>query len=379
MLTNIQQASRAIQDSQEILVVTKGDLRGDAIASVVGLYMILDKLGKRVTVISGEKPMNTLQFLPHIDQISQTLPSAKDFIISLDISKTKVDQLSYKVEGDKLNVVITPKDGGGYRPEDISTASGQPKYDLIITVNTSDLEHLENLYSDNAELFLQTPIVNLDHNPSNEGYGKINVVDINAASTTQVIYKIAKEFSKENQIIDKEVATALLTGLIAETESFQTFSTTPEVLKAASELIELGAEQQVIIRYLFKTKTLSTLNLWGRVLARLRQNADDKLVWSMLSEEDFKKSEASHKDIEGVMQELLSTMPGAEVLLVLYEKDHKIHGKIHAPHNIDAVKIASLFENSKGHFDMADFSVSEKSLSEAEQRVTKKVREQLKK
>jgi len=378
MLSNIQQAGRVIRGSQEILIVTHGDLKGDAMASAMSLYSILKKLGKRASVVSRTSAPNNLQFLPHIDTVTQSLPKANDFVISLNLSKAKVDQLSYKVEGNKLNILITPKDDGKFNEKDLESHVGKSNYDLIVTINTNDLEHLGSIYANNAELFYGTPILNIDHDPANEAYGKINVVDIKAAATSQIVYAIAKDIETTNKgTIDEDLATSLLAGIIAETESFQTYSTTPEVFKTASELYDKGADQQTIIRYLYKTKSLASLNLWGRVLARLKQSSDQKLVWSMLSQDDFQKSEASHLDIEGVMKELLSAMPGAEILLVLYERDKKVYGKIHAPHNIDAIKVAGVFQNATGHFDNADFTTEYKTLNEAEYPVTDKLRKSL--
>ncbi|MFC1640657.1 bifunctional oligoribonuclease/PAP phosphatase NrnA [Patescibacteria group bacterium] len=378
MLSNVEQATRAIKEASEILIITSGDLKGDSTSSVLALYSALDKIGRKVSVVNIGKIPSNLQFLPSIEKVTRTLPNVNDFIISLDLSKALVDQLSYKVEGSKLNVMITPKGDGAFSKEDLSTNTGQPKYDLIITVGTSDLEHLGKLHEDNVELFFNTPILNIDHNPSNESYGKINIVDINASSTSQIVYDIIAELEKTNSdVIDEGVATALLTGIIAETESFQTHSTTPEVFKISSELYEKGANQQEIIRYLYKTKSLSVLNLWGRVLARLRQNEDSKIVWSLLSEDDFEKSKASHEDIESVMKELLATVPGAEILLVLYKKDKKVHGKVHAPHNIDASEVAELFDKNSGHFDLADFKTEYADLNDAEQDVTNKVKKHL--
>lgn len=382
MLLPLEQATRAFRESQSILLVTGGDTHGDAVATLIALSLTGAKLGKQMTALSLTGVPHRLSFLSHAKDVVKTLPKQNDFLISLNMAQATVEQLSYKVEKGSLEILITPKDNGIFSEKDVTAKMLQNSYDLIVTVNVHDLDQLGALYSDNTELFFNTPIINLDHHASNEGFGKINLVDIQAAATAQIAYKMIQGLEKQQVngaiLLDKEIATALLTGLTAETESFQTYSTTPEVFGIASILCDAGANQQEIIRYLFKTKSLAALNLWGRVLARLKQNNDKRLVWSLLSNEDFVKSRASYSDIEGAMQELLATVPGSEVLFVLYEKDNSIQGKIHTPKNINALEIASQFENARGHFEMADFSVPSKTLAEAEQLVLTRLQNYLK-
>lgn len=377
MLSPLEQSLRAITEAKDILVITPGDGKGDSIASISALYAMLLKLQKNVTAVAVQGIPSNLRFLPRTSEIHTQLHHAHDFIISLDISRTPVDQLSYKVEGNRLNINITPKNRGKFEEKDVAVRSGKPKFDLIITINTPDLESLGSFFEDNTEIFYESTVLNIDHQAANEAYGKINAVDLQAAATTELIYELAKKLSSDSkQLLDEPIATALLTGIIAETESFQTYATTPRVLKIASELYEMGAKQQEIIRFLFKTKSLSALNLWGRVLARLKQNAEAKLTWSILSEEDFRKSGADKSDIDSVLKELLSTVPGTEVVLVIYEETGKFFGKIHAPHNVDAMKIAAHFEKPEGNSEMAHFAIGAGNLTEAETKVIDEIKKE---
>ena len=382
MLTPLDQAVRAFREANSVLLITGGDTHGDAVASMIALLLTGTKLNKQVTAVSTTSVPSQLEFLPRSKDVTKNLPKSNDFLISLDIAKTAVEQLSYKVEGKALEILITPKGDRSFEQKDVTTRVLKNSFDVIITLNVHDLDQLGKLYSENTDLFFNTPIVNFDHHASNEGYGKINIVDIQAAATAQIVYRFIEALEKDQvngaTFLDAEIATALLTGITAETESFQTYATTPEVFGIASKLCNAGANQQEIIRYLFKTKSLSALNLWGRVLARLKQSDDKKIVWSLLSNDDFVKSRANYKDIEGAMQELLATIPGSEILFVLYEKDRSVFGKIHTPKNINALELASQFENAHGHFEMADFSLNGKSLTEAEQYVLEHIQPVLK-
>ncbi len=135
-------------------------------------------LSNRSEQVSADKIFN---FLPGFSDIKSTLDNVRKFIVSLDISNAKVDQIKYTLEKNKLNFIVSPKEGF-FTDNDISTHTSGFKYDLIITVDAMDLESLGKTYDNNVEFFYKTPIINIDHHASNEDFGQINIIDLNAVS-----------------------------------------------------------------------------------------------------------------------------------------------------------------------------------------------------
>jgi nanoRNase/pAp phosphatase (c-di-AMP/oligoRNAs hydrolase) len=107
----------------------------------------------------------------------------------------------------------------------------------------------------------------------------------------------------------------LLTGIIAETNSFQHVRTTPQTFLKASQLVSLGAKQQEIISNLYKTKSLGLLKLWGRVLARLKQDTNIALVYSVINQNDLEKSESSEEDVDGIIKEMVAQLGFAKIFM----------------------------------------------------------------
>jgi phosphoesterase RecJ-like protein len=165
------------------------------------------------------------------------------------------------------------------------------------------------------ELFYETPIINIDHLPSNENFGQINLVETPATSSCEVIYDVVSTLFP-NQL-NEDIATMLLCGIIEKTDCFKRTSVTPKSLSIASKLIDAGARREEIITNLYQTKTISMLRLWGRSLARLKNEGG--VYWSLLNGDDFAKAQASAKELPLVMADLVSYIPNADVVILIAE------------------------------------------------------------
>ncbi len=317
MLTQEQQIFEQIKKASNILITFKKTDGGDAVSSALALFLFLKKLDKNAEIVAEQFESSQLySFLPAFDRIDNRLENAKKFIISLDTSLTKVSQVKYKKEEDQLNFIITPHDGN-FSAEDVKARSGGFKYDLIIVVATSELESLGKIYEQDSDFFYQVPIINIDHSSSNEEFGQINYIKLTAVSTTEILFSLFEGYSRE--LIDENIATCLLTGLVAKTKSFKTANITPQTLLIASQLISMGARREEIVNQLYRSRSLSVLKLWGRVLAKLAGSSDNKIVWSTLNAVDFAKTGSSENDISDVIDELILNIPQARVILIFYE------------------------------------------------------------
>jgi len=366
-----------IKRSNRILVLPSAPIDGDSIGSALSLYIILKKLGKEVMVASSETLPDLLGFLPKTNVINPSLLSSKDFIISLDTRKVKISEIKSDVEENRVNIIITPKDGR-FSENDISFNEGQEQYDLIITVDTADLKQLRKIYEDNMEMFHEIPVINIDHHISNEHYGKINYVDIMSAATTELLLPLFEKMEEafEIELVDEDVATLLLTGIITDTGSFQNSNTTPKAFAHSAQLIAYGARQQEIIQHIYKTKQLSQLKLWGRVLSKIQTDEKYKIVWSSVSQQDFRDTESTEDQTGDIIDELMTNAPGAEIVLLLKEKSNgTISGSIRTTSpEIDASNIAEMFGGG-GHSRAAGFVIKDGDFRKHEDEIMTKIRD----
>ncbi len=373
-LTEIEQITGVIKKSHHILITFPKDFSVDAVASALAFSLILRKLDKLVDVVGADfvLPKN-LEFLPQAKSITAQIANIQKFVISIDTANDKIDEFSYNLEGDKLKIYITPK-AGVFTKENVTAENSDYKYDLIITLDAPDLDSLGNIYQNFTEFFYDTTIINIDHKAENEHFGQINLTNPNAVATSEILFRLINSIDKN--LLDTEIATCLLTGLISKTRSFKTPNVTPKTLEIASVLLAAEADRETIIKNLYRSRSLATLNLWGRVLARLKSDNGNKLIWSLLTEHDFVEAGADQKDLPDVIEELISFMPGVEVVVLIYQLSGKNCVLVNTLKNHNALYLTSAFK-AEGSKELAQFCLTEKTLLEAEKEVIGQIKEKL--
>jgi nanoRNase/pAp phosphatase (c-di-AMP/oligoRNAs hydrolase) len=217
-----------------------------------------------------------------------------------------------------------------------------------------------------------TPVVNIDHHPGNEHFGQINLVDLTATSSSEIVASLMENF--ESSFMDANIATNLLTGIIVETDSFQHVKTTPKAFLKASNLISLGANQPEIIKHLYKTKPVSLLKLWGRALARIREVPEIGTTYSLINYTDLEKAGSAKEDVLGVMKELISNLTGRKIILLLAETEAKaITGYFYLHPNIKSQIVASALSGQMINGNLGVFHPSGQDLLQIEQQVIEKL------
>lgn len=372
-LTTTQQIQELLENKKHVLITFGTHPTGDAIASAVALLLFLQKQGKKVDVISHQFQLPTaFAFLKAADTIQPHFSHLQRFIITIDVERSGVEELSYDIKDHKLRVFITPKQGFLTR-DNVRTAQTDFKYDLIVVIDTPDLQSLGELYDNNTDLFYKTPIIAIDNNPAHERFGQINLIDLTATSCAEIVADLMKKLGEE--YIDEEIATALLTGMIAETHSFKNDHVKPHTLVNASWLIGLGANREKVVHNLYRTRTLATLKLWGYALAHMQTNKQFGLTWTSITREDFARSGAKEHDLTDIIDETLSNAPEARLVLVLHEHPEKVNTPEHAVHGIlrvekgyNALALLTPYR-AHGNEQEASFIVQGKLLREVEEEI----------
>ena len=373
-LTPKQQVVEILRSKQKILLLTHRNPDGDALGSILALYLFLRKIGKDVVAVSSDIVPKVFNFLPSISELSQNFATTRDFVISLDVSKIKADKIMYKVENDKLNIIVTPSNGQ-FSHDNIASAVGGFHFEAIVVLDSPDLERIGSAFEKNPEIFYDVPVVNIDHHPGNDQFGKINLIDLTATSTAEILVSVLEALAGDTKFLNEDIATCLLTGIVTDTNSFQNSNTTPKSLTVAAQLVASGGKQQEIIKNIYKTRPLSTLRLWGRALTRLHDERDYRFVWTELYKKDYLEVGAAETESSGVIDELLKTADGVNFALLLSERNGDVHGSIRATNKmIDVSAIARLFGGG-GHAAAAAFQINHSSLEQSSSSVVQRIKE----
>lgn len=375
-LKESQQIFETIKRSSRPLICIPSGGGADAYATALGLSKVLKKMDKKPTIVAadGAAPKN-LHFIDGHAEIQPRLENLRQFVIELDATNTKVNELSYEMKDDKLFVYLSPKKGF-WDQKDVRTSSSGYKFDLIICIGSPDYESCAHLYSENPDFFFRTPVINIDHTSENEHYGQINIVDMTASACGEVCHDLIEAI--EPGLIDDEVATAFLTGMIAKTKSFKSRNVTPKTLQTASKLIAAGARREDIVRNLYKTRTIQTLRLWGRTLARLKVDADTKIVWSLLSQQDFLHAGAEEQDLPDVIDELIASSPSAKTVVLIYEmRDRNICAIVRVERPLDAITLCRGY-NAAGTREEVRLCIINKTIVQVEKELIESIKKQIK-
>jgi bifunctional oligoribonuclease and PAP phosphatase NrnA len=336
-LTPIQQLCEMIKKCSNPLIIMPQNPEGDAVGSALALFLVLKKMNKNPEIACSTALAEKFLFLPGSQSIKHNLASERLYKISLDVAGNDIKELSYEQAGSMLNIYLAAKDDDISR-DSLALEPSKFKYDLVLIAGSPDLESLGRLYFENTELFFQTPIINIDHHPSNEFFGTVNLIEVTSPSTAEIVAGIAQNISPE--AVDGEIATLLLAGIISETNNFQNPNINPKTFTLAASLLSGGAAQEEIIRHFYKTKSLAVLRLIGRIINNMSFDSSHCLAWAALNR-DFKKTETNPRDIDAAVNELVNNSKDIDILLVTWVDSEIVTGNIWLDKKYDAKLLAT--------------------------------------
>lgn len=372
----IQQLHKILEDSRQILLVFGKENNEDTIASTLALKIFLEKQSKHVDVVSENFVLpKKLKFLPEINTVKPELTHLQKLTIKVDVSKAKIETLSYDIKDDILSIHLNPKQGT-ITKNDLRTAQSNFKYDLIVVCGAKDLESLGEIFYNNTDLFYRTPIINIDQHTDNEHFGQINIIDVTSASIAEIIYKNLEQLGAE--MIDQKIANLLLTGIISQTHGFKATQVTPHTLNLAGKLMGLGADREKIIQNLYRTHTIATLKLWGRALSNLQTDKKLGLVWTTITRDDFVRSSAVEEDLKNIVSELISDSPEAKIILLLNETYDRpaVRATLAVEKSYHALEILSPYP-ALGNKKTASVVLENNTLTEAEEKILTAIKNNL--
>ena len=358
------QLSKLLSAANRVLLTGSENPSVDEVSTAMAWWLFLTKQKKQVDLaLSGKVPH--FNFLPSKVETIKELGNLSKFKIVVDVAQTKVKQLSYDVNGDQLEINIVP-DNGFFKASDVKTEQGDYKYDLVISLGANSLEALGEVYAEHRHFFHQVPVVNIDNSVLNENFGELNIVESSATSLAEISYHVLQKH------LNKEIATCLLAGMIAATNSFQSARVTPATLELASQLIIQGADRENIIEAMYRTKNINTLKNWGKVLSRLKKRGN--IITSFLKHEEL---EGLPQDFEEMVKDLILTTPQAQAAVIFYQLElNQTEAWLYTISNISAIDLSKELQG-KGHKGFAKIVV-DKDVEATKELLLEKIEKKLK-
>lgn len=238
-----QQIIQSIKDVTNILVTVSADPSVDELSAALGLTIFLNKLGKHATAVFSGKVPPAISFLEPDETFEATADSLRDFIIALD--KEKADHLRYKVVDDAVKIFITP-----YRATiteaDLEFSQGDYNIELVLALNVESQDHLDKALTAHGKILHDAVVSTVTAGAVRSSLGTVDWHDDKASGVSEMLVDLIDELRTPKVTMDEQIATALLTGVVAATERFSNNLTSSRVMTLAAELMAVGANQQLI-------------------------------------------------------------------------------------------------------------------------------------
>ncbi len=227
-----------------------------------------------------------------------------------------------------------------------------PAEDVCVFVDSAEPK-LTELHMTHPQLFegaIRSVVV--DHHPGNPEYGTVNFVVPDASSSCEVLVQLAAILGWP---LRPDVATCLLTGVYTDTGGLLHSNTTSQVYRIVAGLLRAGARGQEVVQAVFRTASLSTLRLWGRVLEKISLTEEGGAI-SAVTEGDFRATGAEYSALTGAI-DYVNAVPGMKFSLILSERGGKVKGSLRTlREDVDVAKMAGKFHGG-GHRKAAGFAL----------------------
>lgn len=238
-----QQIVDKIKDSSNILVTVSRNPSVDELSAALGLTVLLNKMKKHATaVFSGDIPP-AITFLDPEKTFENTVDSLRDFIIALD--KEKADHLRYKVDGDVVKIFITP-----YRTtitsDDLDFSQGDYNVELVIGLGVKNQDDLDEALAAHGRILHDATVSTITVGEMTSDLGSVHWHEQNASSLSEMLVSMQDGLRADKTLLDEQIATAFLTGIVAATDRFSNNHTTSKAMTIAAQLMSAGANQQLI-------------------------------------------------------------------------------------------------------------------------------------
>ena len=236
------QVAEELKKANNVLVTVSNNPSVDQLSAAIGLTLALNKLEKHATAVYSGATPSTIEFLQPEKTIEKNTDSLRDFIIALD--KAKADKLRYKVEDKFVKIFITPYHTS-LTEADLEFSQGDFNVDVIVAIGVHQREELDQAITSHGRILHDAVTISINNKQTAE-LGAINWFEADASSLCEMIVGLLEPIQGDKAILDNQIATSFLTGIVAETQRFSNTKTTAHTMNVSATLMKAGANQQLV-------------------------------------------------------------------------------------------------------------------------------------
>lgn len=286
-----------INEHENFLITTHINSDGDALASVLGCSMFLEKLAKGYKIILDDQMIDPkYSFLKNWSKIqSYTEDQKEEYLAKVDAA------LVFDAPDNKRIGII---------------------YDLINN---------------------KIPTTKIDHHPSEFVFGPADWIDSSASSASAMLYEIIDNSSIET---DQFISEALYTGIVYDTGRLSFSNTRARDFEICATLLKNGTIPHKITNNLFFNNNAAALKVIGNGLQNLEQYENGKITIIFLSYQDLNGVDQS--EIEELANYSVSLRESEVGVFIREIEPGSFKLSLRSKEYVDVSKVANQFEGG-GH------------------------------
>lgn len=277
-----QKIRQRLSEAHSVAIVSHIRPDGDAVGSLLGLGQALIKAGKQVQMVLQDGLPEKYQNLAYSERVKRSL---------------------------------------------------EPDFDTLIIVDSSDIERTGSLLHGQSK-----PDICIDHHKTNLHFAHINLVEPDSVATAAIL---AQHLPAWNFEIDQDIASSLLTGIIADTIGFRTSNINADAMRLAADLMDKGADLARLYGQVLVNRSLVEMRYWGAGLEKIVHQ--DGIVYTTLTLHDRIASGYSENDDADLIN-VLSAIKEAKIALIFVEQEYnRVKVSWRANSGIDVSEVAFAF------------------------------------
>lgn len=223
--------------------------------------------------------------------------------------------------------------------------------DLLIGVDFSDLDRTGSLKPVTENLKCDKALIDHHIQPSLEEFDLV-FSDTQFSSTAELLLHLIKEVGDE-ELVDKDIATALFVGIMTDTGSFSFQIDRPETFKAASFLTSCGISPDNIHKAVYDNNSADRLKLLGYALyEKLVVLPEYNTAYISLDKAELEKFNYTPGDTEGLVNFALS-IAGVHMAALFTERESVIRCSFRSKGAFSVNDFSRNHFNGGGHFNAA--------------------------
>lgn len=315
--STFEEIGRVLRAHDRFAVLSHVRPDGDALGSQLALALSLEQLGKNVTVWNEDGLLEKYHFLPGGERLTRPPAEPQDFDVAIALDTATQDRLG--TAGKAVRAAKT--------------------------------------------------WINIDHHPSNPGYGDLVHIDPVSPATGQILFELIRS---ERLPMDRAIAENLFVAISTDTGSFQYPNTTARTFEIGAELLRCGADVGRISQLLYENYPRRRTELLRELLGTMRFEAGGKVASFSLSLKVAADLGVKPEDNEGLIDHLRAIR--GVIVAIFFEElsDGKVRVSMRS--KTDQVDVSAICQKfGGGGHKLAAGTRVKGTLAEAEQKILEAV------